>query len=372
MTIGAIVTTHVNVLGAPVTKMVPNHAEKPKKGKTLRSGRLFVQHVFKFTEMQKAHHVIKARCLELEAELSNLGDDVRKDNYNELLNRFSNLEELLEYVFGTCPKVFNQQDKKHATTPRKRQVTFEDQSATSSSTTHKHVEPRYTQKSNVPVPPSTGVSSCTDASGSQPRSILKKHRIPPAKSDSLKKVEDHSRIIRSSLRTTNRVDSSISSKRTVINSHSHSVCQTCNKCLFSANHDMCVVTYLNSVNASPNVKIVVRHVKQVWKPKQVTQVWKPKHIKQIWKPTGKTRNNVGYQWRPTGRTFTLSDQCPLTRFTKLTRKSPLLVLHRNQPTLGSQFPNSPSSSVFKCRLRRLCLRDSVNLQVILRGRSPGA
>ncbi|GJZ21158.1 retrovirus-related pol polyprotein from transposon TNT 1-94, partial [Tanacetum coccineum] len=35
------------------------------------------------------------------------------------------------------------------------------------------------------------VNSCTDASGSQPRSILKKHRIPPAKSDSLKKVEDH-------------------------------------------------------------------------------------------------------------------------------------------------------------------------------------
>ncbi|GKF55474.1 hypothetical protein Tco_0165814, partial [Tanacetum coccineum] len=49
----------------------------------------------------------------------------------------------------------------------------------------------HTQKSNVPVPPSTGVNSCTNASGSQPRSILKKHRIPPANSDSLKKVEDH-------------------------------------------------------------------------------------------------------------------------------------------------------------------------------------
>ncbi|GJS67530.1 hypothetical protein Tco_0682094 [Tanacetum coccineum] len=309
--------------------------------------------VVRFTEMQKAHHVVKTRCLELEVELSNLRDDIRKDNYNDLLNRFSNLEvnhlnlqlkyqnlkdsfqnkpsssvndtpdfnsvfvigqmkaslqgkdnviqklkmqisqfqethseldrpldlrgrdfqisqlteevnslqeqnelfraenakikqhykELydsikitrakhteqtnalkneneslkdtpLEYVLAYMfQKVFNQQDKKHATTPRKRQVAFEDQSATSSSTTHKHVEPRYTQKSNVPVPPSTGVSSCTDASGSQPRSILK-NRIPPAKSDSLKKVEDHSRIIRSSLRTTNRVDSSISSKRT--------------------------------------------------------------------------------------------------------------------------------------------------------------
>ncbi|GJR64825.1 putative ribonuclease H-like domain-containing protein [Tanacetum coccineum] len=260
-------------------------------------------------------------------------------------------QELLEYVFGTCPKVFNQQDKKHANTPRKKQVTFEDQIATSSSTTHKHVEPMHTQKSNVHVPPSTGVNSCTDASGSQPRSILKKHRIPPAKSDSLKKVEDHSRTIRSSLKTTNRVDSSISSKRTVINSNSHSVCQTCNKCLFSANHDMCVVTYLHSVNASPNVKNVVRHVKQVWKPKQVTQVGKPKHIKQIWKPTGKTLNNVGYQWRPTGRTFTLSDQCPLTRFTKLTGMSAIACANQSEPNQhwGSNFPNSPSSSVFKCR-----------------------
>ncbi|GKA71379.1 hypothetical protein Tco_0777518 [Tanacetum coccineum] len=53
-------------------------------------------------------------------------------------------QELLEYVFGTCPKVFNQQDKKHATTPRKKQVTFEDQIATSSSTTHKYVEPMHT------------------------------------------------------------------------------------------------------------------------------------------------------------------------------------------------------------------------------------
>ncbi|GJW87942.1 hypothetical protein Tco_0163282 [Tanacetum coccineum] len=41
--------------------------------------------VSRFTEMQKAHHVVKARCLELEAELSNLRDDVRKDNYNDLL-----------------------------------------------------------------------------------------------------------------------------------------------------------------------------------------------------------------------------------------------------------------------------------------------
>ncbi|GJS46702.1 hypothetical protein Tco_0596823 [Tanacetum coccineum] len=38
--------------------------------------------VSRFTEMQKAHNVVKARCLELEAELSNLRDNIHKDNYN--------------------------------------------------------------------------------------------------------------------------------------------------------------------------------------------------------------------------------------------------------------------------------------------------
>ncbi|GJX36492.1 hypothetical protein Tco_0248049 [Tanacetum coccineum] len=48
--------------------------------------------VSRFTEMQTTHNVVKARYLELEAELSNLRDNIHKDNHNELLNRFSNLE----------------------------------------------------------------------------------------------------------------------------------------------------------------------------------------------------------------------------------------------------------------------------------------
>ncbi|GJS71995.1 retrovirus-related pol polyprotein from transposon TNT 1-94 [Tanacetum coccineum] len=217
--------------------------------------------------------------------------------------------ELLEYVIGTCLKALNTRDNKHASTslPKKKQVTFEEQCAMSKSNTHKPVEQLNCQKTNVPVPPSTGVNSFTDASRSQPRSNTKKNRILPAKSVNMKKVEEHHRTIKSSLKTTNRVDSSISSKHTVINSNSHSVCQTCNKCLISANHDMCVVTYFHYVNASPSVKNVVRKVKQVWKPKQV---------KQVWKPTGNILTTVGYQWMPTGRTFTLGEQCPLTRLTK--------------------------------------------------------
>ncbi|GJR49000.1 integrase, catalytic region, zinc finger, CCHC-type containing protein [Tanacetum coccineum] len=127
-------------------------------------------------------------------------------------------QELLEYAIGTCLKDVNKQDNKRVTTPstRKKQVTFADQCATLTSNTHKHVEQLNFQKTNVPVPPSTGVNSCIDASGSQPRNNTKKNRILPAKSVNMKKVEDHPRTIKSSLKTTNRVDSSISSKSTVV------------------------------------------------------------------------------------------------------------------------------------------------------------
>ncbi|GJR59416.1 hypothetical protein Tco_1501578 [Tanacetum coccineum] len=55
------------------------------------------------------------------------------DSYLAFACRYTkHSQELLEYAFGTCPKVFNQLDKKHANTPRKKQVTFADQCATSS------------------------------------------------------------------------------------------------------------------------------------------------------------------------------------------------------------------------------------------------
>nr|GFA94071.1 hypothetical protein [Tanacetum cinerariifolium] len=260
--------------------------------------------------------------------------------------------EILAYVFDTCPKDFTQTDKKPASTPRKKRVTFANQLATSNSRTHNHV----------------GQQSTQNASGSQPRSILKSNRILPAKSDNKKKVEEHPRTFKSSAKTTNRVDSSISSKRTVINSNSQSVCQTCNKCLFLANHDLCVVTYLHNLNALSSVK----NVQQVWRPKQakpvgkpkqakparkpkrVKQVWKPKPVKQVWKPTGKIFTTVGCKWVPTGKTFTLGDQCPLTRLTTPPQVTDVVVANptEHNQNWGSNLPNSPFFSGFKCRSYR--------------------
>ncbi|GKD08247.1 hypothetical protein Tco_1187932, partial [Tanacetum coccineum] len=239
----------------------------------------------RFTDMHDAYTIVEARCLELEAELSNLHDkttalttenenlkaqihenlkcntidsvkpivlapgryaidvepilpnirnnrEVHLDYLKHLKESVETLreiveeakverpldrslasaclytkhsQELLEYAISTCPKDFNQKDKKHAYTPlnKKKQVTFEDQSVTSNNNTQKHVEQRNIQKINVPVLPLTGVNSFTNVSGSQPRSNTKKNRISPAKSVNKKKVEEHTRTNKSSLKTTN-------------------------------------------------------------------------------------------------------------------------------------------------------------------------
>ncbi|GJR94357.1 hypothetical protein Tco_0266531 [Tanacetum coccineum] len=126
------------------------------------------------------------------------------------------------------------------------------------------------------------VNTSTEASGSKPRSNTKKNRILPAKSENKKKVEDHPR--------TN-----------------------------------------NSVNATPTVKIVLNKGKQIWKPKgklsdnslnKSKRVWKATgklfaDIGYQWRPTGKKftlgKLNCGYQWRPTGKKFALGELCPLTK-----------------------------------------------------------
>nr|GEU44048.1 hypothetical protein [Tanacetum cinerariifolium] len=93
---------------------------------------------------------------------------------------------------------------------------------------------------------------------------------------------------------TKAISSVINSKSNV---NSDLKCSTCNGCLFSDNHDSCVLAYINSVNASLKSKSVKKSV----------------HRK-FWQPTGKMFITVGHIWRPTGWTFTLvRNVCPLTR-----------------------------------------------------------
>nr|GFA41872.1 integrase, catalytic region, zinc finger, CCHC-type, peptidase aspartic, catalytic [Tanacetum cinerariifolium] len=64
-------------------------------------------------------------------------------------------------------------------------------------------------------------------------------------------LEDHPRKVKSSLNKASVVDSRASSSviKSVSNVNSNLKCASCNGCLFSDNHDKCVVEYINSVNA---------------------------------------------------------------------------------------------------------------------------
>ncbi|GJX86133.1 integrase, catalytic region, zinc finger, CCHC-type containing protein [Tanacetum coccineum] len=167
-------------------------------------------------------------------------------------------QELLEYVIGTCPKDFGPRDKQNAYTNllRKKRVNVVEPCETLTHDTPPQIAYQKMNSTNASGIPSTGVKGASAASGSKPRSNTKKDRTLPARS-ALKQVEAHSRMNKSNEKQENRVDSSISSKRTVINWNSNSLCKTC-----------------------------------------------------------KIFTTIGYHWKPTGRIFPLGDQCPLTRTTR--------------------------------------------------------
>ncbi|GJU55531.1 retrovirus-related pol polyprotein from transposon TNT 1-94 [Tanacetum coccineum] len=209
-------------------------------------------------------------------------------------------QELLEYMNASCPKADNKRDKLIATTPltRKKHVTFADPLETSGNNTPKHVKQQSVHQTNVPIIPSTGVSTATTARRSQPKSNTTHDKTLPTINVPKKNIEDHPRTNKSKLSKKNHVNSSISVRRTVFNTNSNSLCKTCNECIISFNHDKCVE---NSLKSS--------------KPPTVKKIWRVKQVKQTWKPTCKVFTTVGYHWKPTGRIFPLGAQCPLTRNT---------------------------------------------------------
>nr|GEV43893.1 retrovirus-related Pol polyprotein from transposon TNT 1-94 [Tanacetum cinerariifolium] len=157
--------------------------------------------------------------------------------------------------------------------------------------------------SNTLVLSFTGVNLLSSASGSQPQGNTKKDRTQQTPSKAKKnKLEDYLRTIRPSLNkkksvVDTKVISSVTNSKSNVNFDLK--CSTCNGCLFSNNHDSCVLTYINFMNASIKSKSVKKPVNR-----------------KIWQPTGKMFSTVGHIWRPTGRTFILvGNMCPLTRIT---------------------------------------------------------
>ncbi|GJR89449.1 hypothetical protein Tco_0213460 [Tanacetum coccineum] len=171
---------------------------------------------------------------------------------------------------------------------------------TSSSNTQKQFDPHKPKDSNQTLLHSTGVIDSTGASRSKPTGNTKNNRISQSSSSNkTNKVEDHSRSIKSRKNKKNRVaktECNAYVMQSMLNMNSKSVCAIYNECLFDANHDKCVLDYVNDVNVLSKSKPAKR-----------------KNKKPISKPTGKVFTEIGYKWKPTRRTFTIvGNKCPLT------------------------------------------------------------
>nr|GEX76891.1 retrovirus-related Pol polyprotein from transposon TNT 1-94 [Tanacetum cinerariifolium] len=194
--------------------------------------------VSRFTEMHVANTIVETRCLELEAELSNLRDKSHNDNHDELVKRFFNLEvtalktknvNLKAQLLNTMNIVRKDHVKPRVLAPGKYAIDVEPIVPHLRNNREAHLDYLRHLKESVETIPDiveeakvnmrlalVRVNRCTDASESQPRSNTKKNRISPAKCVNKMQVEEQPRKNKSYLRTSNRVDSSSRPKRTVV------------------------------------------------------------------------------------------------------------------------------------------------------------
>ncbi|GKA21169.1 retrovirus-related pol polyprotein from transposon TNT 1-94 [Tanacetum coccineum] len=272
------------------------------------------------------------------------------------------VQELLTNISKICPNVNNTDGKIVVVTPKNKdkRVRFTEP-VTSSRNTITKTTSTSNLVSNKPMLSSTGIKPSTSTSGSQPSGNTKKDKIRQTPSSTQKnKVEAHPRKVKSSL--TNK-DCVVESKGTThvqhskLNANSELKCVKCNGFMLSANPDLCVLDFINNVNARNKSKFVKKSSKR-----------------KVWKPTGKVFTNIRYIWRPNGRTFTIvGNACPLTRITTTTevplRKPPALEnetpklrgvpksvsANKKEPnqSWGSKVFDVPSSSLDECRSSKL-------------------
>ncbi|GJW89275.1 retrovirus-related pol polyprotein from transposon TNT 1-94 [Tanacetum coccineum] len=191
---------------------------------------------------------------------------------------------------------------------------------------------------NYPLDPTleSALKPYTSASGLPPSSNTKKDMILQTQSSTQKnKVEVHPRQVKSSLKNKDHVvppKGTAHVQHSKLNANSELKCVKCNGCMLSDNHDLCVLDYINNVNARAKSKSAKKQRKR-----------------KVWKPTGKMFTTIGYIWRPTGRTFTIvGNACPLTRITTTTeaplRKPVVLDNETSKPAVTLVYSRKPKNS----------------------------
>ncbi|GKD84146.1 hypothetical protein Tco_1350985 [Tanacetum coccineum] len=222
-----------------------------------------------------------------DAVLRDLVDHVKTnyplDHSLEYTCRYTKLiQELLTNICKTCLSINNSGEKIVAVTPKNKdkRVRFTEP-VTSSGNTFTKIASTLNLVSNKPMLSSTGIKSSTSASGSQPSGNTKKDKIQQTPSSTQKnKVEAHPRKVKSSLKNKDCV---VAPKGTThvhhskLNANSELKCVKCNGCMIFDNHDLCVLDFINNVNAPNKFKSVKKSSKR-----------------KVWKPIGKVFTNIGF------------------------------------------------------------------------------
>ncbi|GJR40403.1 retrovirus-related pol polyprotein from transposon TNT 1-94 [Tanacetum coccineum] len=213
-----------------------------------------------------AHEVYIEKTIENTDTLRGFVEHARTQNPRETLLESAcmftkHIQELLFYVSQRCPNSPKPSDKLVVVTPmnKDKRVRFSEL-VTSSSNISKQIDSLKTKYSNKPLLTSTGVKPTTNASGSKLSGNTKNNKIMRLSSRNQKnKLEDHYRKVKYSLNKMNSISEPISNalvKHSVRNAKFESICVICNKCLFDANHDMCIIDYVNDVNVLGNLQVV--------------------------------------------------------------------------------------------------------------------
>ncbi|GKE96234.1 hypothetical protein Tco_1581089, partial [Tanacetum coccineum] len=191
---------------------------------------------------------------------------------------------------------------------------------------------------------STGVKQSTSASGSHPLGNTKKDKNRQTPSSTQKnKVKAHPRKVKSSLKNK---DCIVEPKGTAhvqhskLNANSELKCVKCNGCMLSDNHDLCVLDFINNVNARAKSK-------SVWKPtrKMITTTTEVPYRKRIAldNETSKPAVTLVYSRKPRkSKTNVLVSKSKVLKFVYANKKKP-------SKSWGSIISDVPSSSLDECR-----------------------
>ncbi|GJX38526.1 retrovirus-related pol polyprotein from transposon TNT 1-94 [Tanacetum coccineum] len=169
-----------------------------------------------------AHEVYIEKTIEYADTLCGFVESARAHNPSEPLLEYAcmftkHVQELLVYVSQTCPSSPKSSEKLVVVTPiNKDKIVRFVEPVTSSNNIPKQTNYLKTKDYNKPLLTSTTVKPTTSASGSKPSDNTKNNRITNA-------------LVKHSVR----------------NAKFESMCAICNKCLFDANHDMCLIDHVN-------------------------------------------------------------------------------------------------------------------------------